>query len=102
MLSTRTNVYQHWKKLSVKLLLIISTFTFTIDSLARKEIPFCPAGGPPGWMNYFDHKRDENKWRRYKNIPPAYNQYYYPVYGQPQAFPVYPYISRPDLKTTRY
>ena len=98
MLSTRINVYQHPKFFSVKLLLIISTLCFSIDSQARKEIPFCPAGGPPGWMNYFDHERDRNKWKRYNKIPPADNKFYYPVYGQPPALPVYPYISRPDVR----
>jgi len=31
--------------------------------IAYPEIPFCPAGGAPGWMNYMDYKRDQNIWQ---------------------------------------
>jgi len=32
---------------------------------AYRELPFCPSGGPPGWMNYFDYRQDKNNWRNY-------------------------------------
>jgi hypothetical protein len=58
-----------------------------LDSYAFPEIPFCPAGGPPGWLNHFNYKRDQNIWRlqqrRYQyNTPYRYvNDYYSPSYG---------------------
>lgn len=29
------------------------------NGFPRKEFPFCPGGGPPGWMNYFDYQQDK-------------------------------------------
>ncbi len=41
------------------------------------ELPFCPSGGPPGWMNYFDHKRDQNIWRQRNYRPHHYPASFY-------------------------
>lgn len=72
-----------------------------------KEFPFCPSGGPQGWMNYFEYKRDKNRWQQYiqyqknhsyipENYLPAYAQNYdynsYPEYEAihtPQSFQRY-------------
>jgi hypothetical protein len=35
----------------------------SVSVLAYPEIPFCPAGGAPGWMNYLDYKRNQNRWQ---------------------------------------
>jgi len=38
--------------------------------LAAKELSFCPAGGPGGWLNHFNYKRDKNILSRYqRNYP---------------------------------
>jgi hypothetical protein len=60
-----------------------------LGSYAFPEIPFCPAGGPPGWLNHFNYKRDQNIWRlqqrRYQySAPRRYtNNYYAPSYRPP-------------------
>jgi hypothetical protein len=41
-------------------LLIVLPFSMSV--CAFPEIPFCPAGGPPGWMNYFDYRQNQNRW----------------------------------------
>ena len=81
--------------------------TLSTSSYAMKEFPFCPSGGPQGWMNYFENKRDQNRWQQYiqfqknrsyipENYLPAYSQNYdynsYPGHGPihtPRGFPLY-------------
>lgn len=47
----------------------------------RDELEFCPSGRPPGWMNYFDRKRDDkrrsNYWRYHGRPKP--HAYYHPT-----------------------
>jgi len=76
-------------KVPIKLFIIITAITLSSASHAFPELPFCPAGGPPGWMNYFNDKRDQNLWQRYHRYPPpAYRQpvYYRPNYNPPAKF----------------
>jgi len=75
-------------------LLSISAGTLSAKGFPRKEFSFCPAGGPQGWMNYFDYKRNQNIWRRH-NHPSAYHPYYKhpePYFRQPSQ-PYY-YVPR--------
>lgn len=46
------------------LLAVLFLSSITGTSIAMPEIPFCPAGGPPGWFNHFNYKRDQNIWQR--------------------------------------
>ncbi len=80
-----------------KFLLILIALCLSTNCFARWEIPFCPAGGPPGWMNYFDDKRDQNIWRHYLNYPPAnsYQNYYRPVYNRPVPYTINPHALHP-------
>jgi len=48
-----------------KFIFIVLSLTTAQNSYAWPELPFCPSGGPPGWMNYFDYKRDKNNWRNH-------------------------------------
>lgn len=56
-----------------KTILVIFVSMLPIDSYAFPEIPFCPAGGPPGWLNHFNYNREQNIWRaqhrRYQYYP---------------------------------
>ena len=68
-------------KVSLKFLIIFLTTVLTANSHAFPELPFCPAGGPPGWINYFNDKRDQNIWRQHSRYPsPAYGR---PAYNSP-------------------
>ena len=51
--------------------------------IAYPEIPFCPAGGAPGWMNYMDYKRDQNIWQHnnYASRYPPLNYARFNQYG---------------------
>ena len=71
-------------KTSFKFFIFLILCTLTSVSHAFPELPFCPAGGPPGWLNHFNYKRDQNILRHYaQNNLPAYGQtgYYRPRYG---------------------
>lgn len=95
------SLFQQETILLFKRLLIIFAITLPADSLALKEIPFCPVGGPPGWWNHFVDKDDSRKWHRYRHIPPGYYQhYYYQVYAPPVSYPVYPVQTHPLLNPT--
>jgi len=48
------------KCLFVSLILLTPTI-----APAYTELPFCPSGGPPGWMNYFDYRQDKKNWRNH-------------------------------------
>jgi len=83
-------------KVFFKLFIVLLGLSLSPASHAFPELPFCPAGGPPGWMNYFNDKRDQNNWRRYSQYyaTPAYRQpaYYRPAYRpgkQPGYQPAY-------------
>lgn len=85
-----------------RLSVFVITAVLSFNSYAFPEIPFCPAGGPPGWMNHFNYKRDQNIWRRYAQYSsPAYlqSEYYRPVYSAPSTPPTY---NRPDYYTPTY
>jgi len=94
-----------------QIFLIFLIATLSTSSYAMKEFPFCPSGGPQGWLNYFEYKRDQNRWQKYmqyqqnrsyipENTLPAYGENYgynsypgsYPGYGAihtPQSFQRY-------------
>ena len=59
-------------------LFFLVSISLSSGIFAYPEIPFCPAGGAPGWMNYLDYKRNQNSWQRnyYSNRYPPIN------YGQ--------------------
>ena len=65
------------KMLTMQLLILLSLL-MTNTAFAFPEIPFCPAGGPPGWMNYLESRHNQNKWYG-RQYPPAY---YYSNYNQ--------------------
>jgi len=53
--------------------LILITYSLIISKqvLAAKELSFCPAGGPTGWLNHFDYKRDKNILSQYQRRYPG-------------------------------
>ena len=66
----------------------------------RKKLPFCPDGDPPGWLNHFDYKRDQNIRRRYPNYQSHFlRPYYYrslphnATYYRPFPYRPYSYVS---------
>lgn len=68
-------------KVSLKFLITFIATVLAAESYAFPELPFCPAGGPPGWMNYFNDKRDQNIWRQHSRYPsPAFRR---PAYNSP-------------------
>ena len=77
-------------KALIHALLTLTFLSLSTNLSAYPEIPFCPAGGAPGWMNYIDYKRNQNKWQhnRYPNYSPAttYTGNYYPL---PNTLPLY-------------
>jgi hypothetical protein len=84
-------------KFFLTLSILFSTASLSFNNHAFPELPFCPAGGPPGWMNHFNYKRDQNSWRRHsRQAPPAYKRpaYYGPNYNRP-----YNYFTPPDNHT---
>ena len=95
--------YSSMLKLTV---LVISLLTVSnvqsSNGYPRTEFPFCPGGGPLGWMNYFDYQRDKNRSRRYQRQQSPYLNPYYSR-ATPNA-PVYyvrmPYYLSPRNSTT--
>lgn len=74
-------------RIPLKLFIAFTTLSLSLNGYAFPELPFCPAGGPTGWLNYFNYKRDQDNWRRYSWLSPsAYNTVSYPGYYAP-AFP---------------
>jgi len=61
-----------------KFVTIVFSLSVSPSSYGWPELPFCPSGGPPGWMNYFDYKRDKNNWRNHFQ-----NQNYQGYYSTP-------------------
>lgn len=83
----------------IKIFLVCLATTMPEAGFARKELPFCPGGGPPGWMNYFDYKRDQNIWRQqnyqpYSNHPSSYSGYNRYFSHNPSYFA--PYLLAPE------
>jgi hypothetical protein len=76
----------------IRLLLALFSLLLTVESQAFPELPFCPAGGPPGWFNRLTHHRDHNRW--YRNMQYNTPQYYQPAYISSQ--PYTPAYSIPD------
>ena len=72
-----------------KSIFILLSFLIIQNSHAWPELPFCPSGGPPGWMNYFDYKRDQNNWRNQQRQ--QWRQLYSPYQYSPRG--AYPYQS---------
>jgi hypothetical protein len=93
-------------KALLKSFIILYACLLTSRSYAFPEIPFCPAGGPPGWLNYFNDKRDQNIWHRYSRYTPGayhtgqYRGNYVPAYNP--EFRRYDSIVRPNTYILRY
>jgi len=68
-----------------KQLIIAISLSFPASSFAFPEIPFCPLGGPPGWMNRFMHTHDRD-YRRH-NAYLASPAFAPPVYYRPPYLP---------------
>ncbi|HHJ35091.1 MAG TPA: hypothetical protein ENJ87_04935 [Gammaproteobacteria bacterium] len=66
-------------KISTKLLALLVVSSLPRYSHAFPELPFCPEGGPPGWMNHFRHDRNHY-------IRQHYPRYATPVYNQPTYY----------------
>ncbi len=86
-------------KVSFKFFIILIFSGYSDAGYAFPELPFCPAGGPPGWLNYFNYKRDQNILRH--NAQYALPAYAPPAYYQPRYnysyTPVYRgYDNRPN------
>ncbi len=98
---------------SAHIILLFLIASLPTSSFAMKEFPFCPSGGPQGWMNYFEHRHNKNLWQQYnqyqhnrsympENYLPAYSYDYgyngYPGYDSiytPENIPLY---NRPDYR----
>lgn len=77
-------------KITLNSVIILLLSTFSTSGYAFPELPFCPAGGPTGWLNHFNYKRDQNIWRRHSQYRPAvYNKRRYPGYYYPAYNPVH-------------
>ena len=83
----------------IKLLLILISASLSTSTFAYPEIPFCPAGGAPGWMNYIDYKRNQNRWQNAYS-PRSYQQSNYPPAAYRQNFA--PYTNNNSVNTRRY
>jgi len=71
------------------------------------ELPFCPGGGPPGWFNHFNYKRDQNIWHHqnaYRNSDHHRHDYQFnntparPALNNQQQ----PYINRQNRSHQRW
>ncbi len=60
-------------------------------AVALPEIPFCPLGGPPGWLNRLTDDDDHHYPPPYYPPPPV-APYWSPVYPAPYVlpYPIYP------------
>ena len=74
--------YGWFKKVAVCFVLL----TASTGALALPEIPFCPLGGPPGWMNRIFDDDDHD-------YPPPV--FYPPPHAAPHWGPVMPYYPAP-------
>jgi len=72
--------------------LMLVSVTVQAGVYPRDEIAFCPSGGPTGWMNFFDKRDRENRWKNYwryrqyqQPTQPGYSRstYHYPMFHQP-------------------
>lgn len=86
-------------KNSLTIVTITCMTLISTNSFAFPEIPFCPAGGPPGWLNHFNYKRDQNIWRhQYYQRPPV--NYSMPDYRTPAAHGYYRQTPRDQYYNT--
>ena len=78
-------------------LLAIFVCILPLDGYAFPEIPFCPAGGPPGWFNHFSQNHEQHLWR-IQQPPYQYNR----MPRNTGNFYVYPYKQylKPTANTT--
>ena len=56
------------------------------------EVPFCPFGGPTGWMNRITGYDGYDRYDRYP--PPGY----YPSYPSPYYQPEWRYVTQPGIQ----
>jgi hypothetical protein len=76
----------------VFIVLFFPVSAMSFPSFPRNELPFCPSGGPTGWMNYFDYKKNQNIRRRYPDLQSLYLRPYYqrpPQNGQNYYVPAF-------------
>ena len=66
---------------------ICSSLVISTQVVAAKELSFCPAGGPGGWLNHFNYKRDMNILSNYQRRHPGRP---YPYLMQPPHSRYYP------------
>ena len=67
---------------------LLLSLSFTSSSFAFPELPFCPAGGPPGWFNRLTQNNDHYRWRNHNGYGAP--QHYRPAYNQQRPYtPVY-------------
>jgi hypothetical protein len=92
------------------ILLTLFCLSFSPASLALPELPFCPAGGPPGWFNHFVNRHTNNPWHHYQAypVPQYYQPGHYPIRHQAQPYsaayarPSRAYSQRPSTGYNRY
>jgi hypothetical protein len=84
-------------KTALIIILLFSHTALYASGYPRDELEFCPAGGPTGWMNYFDKKHNEKALKHYYRMQHAY--YRSPGYYARQN--LYP-ASRPVLPAQHY
>jgi len=94
-----TNIYI---KTIVGFIVIIITLTANASGYPLYELPFCPGGGPPGWMNHFNYKRDQNIRRHNPYYQSPYLRPYlqrapYPAPNFYQPHRTAPYYSSPPV-----
>lgn len=65
---------------------------------AAKELSFCPAGGPTGWINHFKYKRDKNKLSLYQRRYPGRPFPYRMKPPHPRYHPFYASYSQPFMQ----
>ena len=73
------------------LTLICFSLIFSEQVLAARELSFCPAGGPTGWLNHFKYKRDKNTLGQYQRIYPGRP---FPYRMKPPHHRYYPFYAR--------
>ena len=73
--------------------LIISNQVF-----AAKELSFCPAGGPTGWLNHFNYKRDKNILSHYQRKYPGRPFPYRMKSPHPRYHPFYTSYFQPFMQ----
>lgn len=87
-------------KIFLNTLFLLVSASLSSSIFAYPEIPFCPAGGAPGWMNYLDYKRNQNSWQhsQYASRYPALNHTRFNQYGPNYT----PHINRQNTAPAAY